>query len=96
MGKKGKSVNPVAAAAKKQHHSQFSATEESLLLRLAIDRKDVIENQTTDSQTTTAKNEAWVLIATEFNARGLNVVCFLCFVYCVLCHSFLFNLFIVS
>lgn len=52
--------------------TNFTASEETILMQLVKKYAKEIECAETDTNTNKTKNEAWSLIATEFNAQSLE------------------------
>lgn len=84
MGKPGKAVvkkatsacNKDAKTVKKERAPNFTAAEEKALIRLVLDRKNVIECAQSNLETTASKIAAWQAVVLEFNAQFVNIVFF--------------------
>lgn len=67
--------------------TNFDIAEERLLVRLVLDRRDILESNVSDANTNDAKQKAWIALEKEFNAsqvREVSVIFFFVFVLSVL------------
>lgn len=61
---------------KRSRAPNFSNEEVRLLLQLALQEKDILENKRTDSEAWKLKAETWQKISDNFNATSGKVDCF--------------------
>lgn len=54
--------------------SNFTLSEKKLLLRLAIQHREILENRMTNAATNVAKIRCWEEIASQFNANSGDIV----------------------